>query len=108
VVAANRLVEDAKPWALARDERGGDTGAGRRLDAVLWDLAESLRLVAEALRPLLPATAAAIAEQLGVGLAPCWARGLDWGGLSAGTRVRTAVPLFPRREPGQAASLARE
>jgi methionyl-tRNA synthetase len=108
VVAANRLVEDAKPWALARDERGGDAGAGRRLDAVLWDLAESLRLVAEALRPLLPATAAAIAEQLGVGPASCWARGLGWGGLRTGTRVRTATPLFPRQEPGQAASLARE
>jgi methionyl-tRNA synthetase len=108
VGAANRLVEDAKPWALARAEGGGDTGAGRRLDGVLWDLAESLRLVAEALRPFLPATAAAIGEQLGVDLASGWARGLGWGGLRAGTRVRTPTPLFPRREPGQAASLARE
>jgi methionyl-tRNA synthetase len=108
VGAGNRLVEDARPWTLARDERGGDTGAGHRLDLVLWELAESLRLVAEALRPLLPTTAAAIAEQLGVGPASAWARGIQWGGLGAGTRVGTATPLFPRREPGQAASLAHE
>jgi hypothetical protein len=57
---------------------------------------------------LLPATAAAIAGQLGVDLASGWARGLDWGGLGTGTRVGAATPLFPRREPGQAASLAHE
>jgi methionyl-tRNA synthetase len=93
-----------KPWTLARADGGGEARSGRQLDIVLWDLAECLRLVAEALRPLLPETAARIARQLGVGLASSWTQGLHWGGLGDGTRVRAATPLFPRREPGQAAS----
>jgi len=44
-------VEDTKPWALARAERGDDMGVSHHLDHVLWNLAECLRLVAEALRP---------------------------------------------------------
>ena len=104
VGAANRLVEDAKPWALARAEQEGDAEAARGLDAVLHDLAECLRVVAEALRPLLPSTAAGIAGQLGSDPAACWSQGLRWTGLAGGTRVATPRPLFPRRQPGQALS----
>jgi methionyl-tRNA synthetase len=96
VEVANRRVEEVRPWDLARRERDGDPRS--RLDRALWDLAEALRLVAEALRPFLPRTAEAIAAQLGVGLAPSWAQGLRWGGLGEGTRVGAATPLFPRRE----------
>jgi methionyl-tRNA synthetase len=70
----------------------------RQLNAVLWDLAECLRLVAEALRPLLPESASTIATQLGVTLNPNWIEGLRWGGLGAGTRVLAPTPLFPRHE----------
>jgi methionyl-tRNA synthetase len=99
VEAANRTVEEVRPWTLARQERDGDPEARRRLDRALWELAESLRVVAEALRPFLPRTAEAIAAQLGVGLAPTWVEGLRWGdGLGAGTRVGAATPLFPRRD----------
>ncbi|HEY2993777.1 MAG TPA: methionine--tRNA ligase [Methylomirabilota bacterium] len=97
VASANRLVDERKPWALSRDEREGNADAGRRLDVVLWDLAECLRLAAEALRPFLPQTAEAIATQLGVGLASSWQHGLCWGGLGAGTRVLAPTPLFPKR-----------
>jgi methionyl-tRNA synthetase len=99
VVAANRFVEDTKPWVLARAAGGGDVGAGQRLDQVLWNLAECLRLVAEALRPFLPESADRIATQLGVTLAANWTRGLQWGALSAGGPVAAPVPLFPKREP---------
>jgi hypothetical protein len=76
VGAANRFVEDTKPWALARAEGGGDEDASQRLDRVLWDLAECLRLVAEALRPFLRETADRIATHLGVTLAANWTEGL--------------------------------
>ena len=99
VVAANRFVEDTKPWALARAEAGGDADAGQRLDHALWNLAECLRLVAEALRPFLPETADRIAAQLGARLAANWTRGLQWGLLSAGGQVAASVPLFPKPEP---------
>jgi len=99
VGAANRFVEDTKPWALARAERGGDVDASQRLDHVLWNLAECLRLVAEALRPFLPETADRIATQLGVTLAANWTEALQWGALPAGEQVAVPVPLFPKREP---------
>jgi methionyl-tRNA synthetase len=108
VGVANRLVDEAKPWVLAREERAGVVGAGRRLDVVLRDLVECLRLVAEGLRPFLPDTAARIAGQLGVGLAASWAEGLRWNGLRDGARVQAATPLFPKRESTGAASAGGE
>jgi methionyl-tRNA synthetase len=99
VGAANRFVEDTKPWALARAEGRGDVDANQRLDRVLWNLADCLRLVAEALRPFLPETADRIATHLGVTLAPNWPEGLQWGRLPAGVQVAVPVPLFPKREP---------
>ena len=97
VAAANRSIDDAKPWALARAERDGDGDATRTLDRLLRDLAESLRLVAEGLRPLLPDTAQRIAEQLGVPAAVKWREGLEWQELTGGAQVAVPSPLFPRR-----------
>src|SRR4029077_1400704 len=54
VGSANRFIEDTKPWALSRAEHEGNADSGREIDVVLWQLAECLRRVAEALRPLLP------------------------------------------------------
>jgi methionyl-tRNA synthetase len=96
VRCANRSIEDAKPWALARAERDGDRDARRRLDALLQELAEGLRVVAEALRPFLPETAARMAAQLGVAPAANWIQGLRWGDVASGTRVAAAEPLFPK------------
>jgi methionyl-tRNA synthetase len=99
VNAANRRVEQTKPWLLLRAERDGDGHAGRRLDTTLWELTEALRIVAEALRPLLPDAARRIATQLGQPLAPRWIEALRWGALPGGTRVPAPQPLFPRRQP---------
>ena len=92
---ANQLVEATRPWALAKAEIGGETDARVRLDAVLWQLAESLRLVAEALRPLLPDTSERIAAQLRITLAATWPRALEWGGLPGGIAIGEPTPLFP-------------
>ena len=93
VRAANQHVDDAKPWALARDDRARD-----RLDVVLAELAEGLRVVAEALRPFLPTTAERISEQLGTPLAADWRAALRWGAGDGGQRVSAPSPLFPNRE----------
>lgn len=95
---ANRYVEETQPWALAKAEAAGDTAAGRRLDAALCTLAESVRLLAELLRPLLPETAQRIAAQLGVMLVERrWSEALAWGIVAAGTVVQQPQPLFPKR-----------
>ena len=93
VVRANRHVEDERPWTLARQEREGARDAARRLETVLYDLAEACRVIGEGLRPLLPETAERIAAALGVPLAQCW---------SAGPRVGRP-PARPSRGTGAAA-----
>jgi methionyl-tRNA synthetase len=95
----NQIVDAAKPWALAKDsaERG-------HLDQVLYTLAESLRIVAILISPVLPKAAHGIFDQLN------WKMELggkeerfsladaEWGGLPDGHVVGKPVPLFPRIE----------
>jgi methionyl-tRNA synthetase len=99
IVRANRYVETTSPWVLAKSERGGDREAASQLDTALYTLAETLRIVAVALRPFLPETSIRIAQQLGVtiGERP-WLEELGWGGLQPGTTVSTPEPIFPRLE----------
>ncbi|HEU5195526.1 MAG TPA: class I tRNA ligase family protein, partial [Methylomirabilota bacterium] len=96
VAHANRVVAETTPWTLARDERKGDGDARARLDRVLWDLAESLRVIGEGLRPFLPATAQRITRALGLAPAPDWRGALAWGGSTSAQRIATPAPLFPR------------
>jgi methionyl-tRNA synthetase len=98
VKRANQYVEQNQPWTLAKTAKAGDAEAAGRLDGVLYNLAESLRLLAVHLAPFLPATAAGIAEQLGrAGAAEApYAEAVNWGGATPGSQVGEARPLFPR------------
>jgi methionyl-tRNA synthetase len=87
VSRANRYAQEASPWR--------ETDAARR-DAALYTLAESVRVIGEALRPFLPRTAASIADQLAIAREPDWLAGLAWGRLEAGHAIGAPVPLFPR------------
>lgn len=89
---ANKYVEECAPWALAKSDRA-------RLAVVLYNLAESLRLVAEALWPVMPEATARVARALGISLdlTGDWARITKWGGLPIGAQVEAnPTPLFPR------------
>jgi methionyl-tRNA synthetase len=94
VTRANRYVEESAPWKLAKD-----AAAAKRLDTVLYNLAESARLIAVAVTPVMPASAARCREQLGVATE---LGGLDeemkWGGLAPGTKIGEVKPLFPKRD----------
>jgi methionyl-tRNA synthetase len=87
VSRANHYAQEASPWR--------ETDVARR-DAALYTLAESVRVIGEALRPLLPHTAASIADQLNVAPEPDWLTGLAWGRLQAGHAIGAPLPLFPR------------
>jgi methionyl-tRNA synthetase len=96
VGTANRYVAETEPWSLAKARQAGNQEAARRLDTVLYTLAETLRLMAHLLVPFLPETAAKITAQLGIALddnAP-WADGTTWGQLASGTRVQPGPLLF--------------
>ncbi|MGP6157115.1 MAG: methionine--tRNA ligase [Vulcanimicrobiaceae bacterium] len=93
VVALNRSIEERKPWEL---NKRGESAA---LDAVLYDLCEGLRWLAHLLEPFMPATTAAIWQQLGLEGKPHgdWREELVWGKLPGATLARPAdAPLFPR------------
>jgi methionyl-tRNA synthetase len=98
IAATNKYIVQVEPWVLAnRAKATGDRSAAERLTTSLYVMAESLRLIAHALAPFLPETAAAIAQQIGVPLVTeehQWRNALDWGQLSAGTQVRSGAVLF--------------
>ncbi|MDQ3702964.1 MAG: hypothetical protein M3442_18885, partial [Chloroflexota bacterium] len=106
--AAGRAGSGAAPPLRTGQQAVEQTGqpASERLDLTLYTLAETLRLIAEALRPFLPRTAAGMARQLGVtpedtgpedtGPRVTWKEALQWGQLAPGTAVGTPEPLFPR------------
>ena len=98
VDAANKYLVETEPWALAKD-------ADRReeLDAVLYIAAETLRILAVLISPVMPEAAARLWSQLGLDDAtplgeqrlPAAAR---WGGLTPGTKTAKGSSLFPRLE----------
>lgn len=55
----NKYIDETAPWALAKDEAQHD-----RLAAVLYNLLESIRVLAVLLKPITPATSDAIFSQL--------------------------------------------
>ncbi len=98
VRSLNALVEERKPWELAKD----DSGAAA-LDGTLYELADGLRAVAVVLAPYLPETAPRILESLNQPL------DLSWEGVASGKAVpvegiKPAAPLFPRVEAPSAAA----
>jgi methionyl-tRNA synthetase len=90
--ACDKLVERFEPWKLAKDPIKADL-----LDAVLYTLAESLRIIAILISPVLPKAAAGIFAQLNW-TGPMTLDAAQWGGLPDGHVLGKPVPLFPRIE----------
>jgi methionyl-tRNA synthetase len=95
----NEFVEMQKPWVLAKDSTQADC-----LDAVLYTLADSLRIIAILISPVLPKAAHGIFDQLNwkIELSGKEERfslvDAEWGRLPDGHVVGKPVPLFPRIE----------
>ena len=89
------------PWKKPADRAEADHAA---LQArVLANAAEAIRIITALVYPILPASAAKVWQQLGLGAIEDAARqsfltDLAWGGLKAGTRFSDPAPLFPRAE----------
>lgn len=96
----NRLIDERKPWALAK------AGNTTELDAVLYELCEGLRWIALLIEPIMPEKARAMWRQLGISGEPVgeWSTQVVWGGLATGTITDPAEPLFPRLDVEQPAT----
>jgi methionyl-tRNA synthetase len=86
----NQYVEETKPWELSKDE-----AASERLDAVLYGLAEGLRITTLLLHAYMPETTGRLLDALdepGRELA-------DFGSRGGGQSLGELAPLFPKLAP---------
>ncbi|KAF1296447.1 methionine--tRNA ligase [Enterococcus sp. JM4C] len=94
VSRANKYIDETQPWVLAKDEEKKD-----ELDSVMIHLAESLRIVAILLQPIMTETPAKIFAQLGLNSEEMNLQGLHFGEFPSDTKVTTkGTPIFPRLE----------
>jgi methionyl-tRNA synthetase len=93
VARLDKMITDAKPWDLAKDESQRQT-----LNAVLYRAAETLRWLAVLLYPVMPESTQNIYSQLGLEGSPAQINPNDlrWGGLQEGTTIGEVKPVFPR------------
>jgi methionyl-tRNA synthetase len=93
VTRANQYVDQTAPFKLAKDP-----AQSQRLDEVLYNLAETCRVLAVLLWPFLPGTATKIYAQLGLSGSPEKFSAATWGGLTAGHTIGEPAALFPRKD----------
>ncbi len=91
--AANQHVDQTAPWKLAKDEANA-----AQLDQVLYHLAETTRILAILLDPIVPTAAQKIAAQLAIDPATLTLAHATWGGLPDGHTLAEPTPVFPRIE----------
>lgn len=87
---ANKYIDETTPWVLAKDD-----ATKPRLGTVLYNLVETIRIIAALLSPYMPDTAAKIAEQINAPELSCESV-KSFGATKAGNKVGEAVPLFAR------------
>jgi methionyl-tRNA synthetase len=95
VARVDKMITDAKPWDLAKDENQKQT-----LGVVLYRAAESLRWLSVMLYPVMPEASQAIWKQLGVesSSAQVDPTRLKWGELKEGAAIGEVQPVFPRMD----------
>jgi methionyl-tRNA synthetase len=89
----NKYIVENEPWVLA--EKPSDAS---KLDSVLFHAAESLRIIAVLLTPVVPQTTAIIWQQLGLDgkVSDVRLNELQWSDMLAGRSIRPGPALFPR------------
>jgi methionyl-tRNA synthetase len=94
ISAGNKYIDESAPWTLAKDPEQQE-----RLATVLYNLLESIRLIALLVAPFMPDTGQKILALLGCDSSNLQLEEQDqWGGLKAGSAIAKTKPLFPRIE----------
>ncbi len=99
---ANQYLVEKEPWQLAKDDDRRD-----ELASILYACAETLRVLAVLIQPIMPSAAARLWRDLGMADDVADQRlpgAVDWGQLAAGTRTTKGEALFPRVESDAAES----
>lgn len=93
IARVDKMLSDAKPWVLAKDEDQVET-----LHVVLYRAAETLRWLAVMLYPVMPDAAVNIRRQLGLtqDISVIDPAELSWGELKAGNPIGDLESVFPQ------------
>ena len=86
----NKYIDETAPWVLAKDEEKKG-----RLSTALYNLVESIRIMAILIKPFIPATADEIMKQINCDITD-YESVKTFGAYKIGTKVGTATPLFNR------------
>ena len=88
---ANKYIDETMPWALAKDE-----AQKARLDNVLHNLAESIRIISILIHPFMHTTSEAIRKQLGLWYADVvWEDAFEFEKMN-GEQVKKGDAIFQR------------
>ena len=87
----NKYIDETTPWILAKENE-------ERLNTVLYNLGESIRIIALTLNPFMERTSNEILSQLGLSENINWEDAKIWGKIESGTKVKKGELLFPRLE----------
>ncbi len=91
----NKYIDESEPWKLGKED------PEKKLSSVLYNLAESIRIIAVAINPYMQDTAEKILDQLGMEYSIVMENGfksMKWGGTEPGTVVKKGKIIFPRKE----------
>ncbi len=94
VSRVNKYIDETMPWVLAKDPSNNS-----RLAAVMYNLAESIRIISVLIQPFMPETPEKIWQQLGIAAnkdACSWDSVYTWGKYPTGTKVEKGDVIFPR------------
>lgn len=99
IARVDKMITDAKPWDLAKDENQKQT-----LGVVLYRAAESLRWLCVLLYPVMPESSRLMWNQLGLSGSPAQVNPaeLKWGELKEGAAIGDVEPVFPRIDKAKA------
>jgi len=86
----NKYIDETAPWILAKENNKD------RLNTVLYNLTESIRIIAILLNPFMENTSREILKQIGYKENVRLEDARKWGKISSGTKVQRGNVLFPR------------
>ncbi len=85
----NKYIDETTPWILAKEDKD-------RLDTVLYNLVESIRIVSILINPFMENTSKLILAQLGLEEKVNWEDAKEWGKMKIGAKIERGDVLFPR------------
>lgn len=87
----NKYIDETMPWVLIKEDH-------ERLNTVLYNLAESLRIVSILIGPFMGKTTIEMRRQLGITSEVKWEDSKEFGLIEIGSKVSRGNPIFPRLE----------